>query len=74
VGGITTPSTHSRSRRLWRFGSLRMLFIKNGVGKAHVGTFAHGYSRRPGLRDLFPEKVIRDRKMGNERVGKAVGE
>jgi transposase len=29
---------------------------------------------RPGLEDLFSGKVVRDRKMRNERVGKAVGE
>ncbi len=32
------------------------------------------YLGRPGLKDLFPEKVLKDRKMRNERVAKAVGE
>jgi len=44
------------------------------VGEPYVKTFAQGYLRCPGLRGSFLEKVIRDRKMGHESVGKAVGE
>jgi hypothetical protein len=32
------------------------------------------YLGRPGLEDLFPEKIVGDRKKRNERVAKAVGE
>ena len=32
------------------------------------------YLGRPGLEDLFSGKVVRDRKVRNERVGKAIGE
>ncbi len=32
------------------------------------------YLGRPGLKDMFSEKVMKDRKTRNERVARAVGE
>ena len=51
-------------------------FIGHVRGYEEIKEIPRGqrYLGRPGLEDLFSEKVIRDRKMRNERVAKAVGE
>jgi len=51
-------------------------FIGHVRGYEEIKEIPRGqrYLGRPGLEDLFSGKVVRDRKMRNERVGRAVGE
>ncbi len=51
-------------------------FIDHVRGYKEIKEIRRGqrYLGRPGLRDLFSEKVMRDRKIRNEMVGEAVGE
>lgn len=51
-------------------------FIGHVRGYEEIKEIPRGqrYLGRPGLKDLFSERVVRGRKMRNERVAKAVGE
>ena len=51
-------------------------FIGHVRGYEEIKEIPRGqrYLGRPGLEDLFSQKVVRDRKMRNERVAAAVGE
>jgi putative transposase len=51
-------------------------FIDHVRGYKEIKEIPRGqrYLGRPGLEDLFPEKIVRDREIRNEVIGKAVGE
>ena len=64
-----------RKGALLQMGTVFTSFINPRIWVfTHGEPFAEGYLRRPGRKDLFPKEVIRDRKAGNETVGKGVGE